>query len=96
MRGGFVYIMTNKPFGTLYIGVTAVLSARIYQHRCGEGSAFCRRYNLTKLVWAEELPTIREAITREKAMKEWPRKWKLALICEANPNWDDLYETLNH
>ena len=96
MRGGYVYIMTNKPFGTLYIGVTADLSARVHQHRSREGSAFCKRYNLTKLVWAEELPTIEEAIAREKAMKEWPRKWKLATIHAMNPNWDDLYLTFNH
>jgi putative endonuclease len=89
-RGGWTYIMTNKPRGVLYIGVTADLSARIEQHRTGLGSAFCRRYGLDRLVLAEEHPTILEAIAREKAMKAWKRDWKIELIEAANPAWDDL------
>lgn len=95
MIGGFVSIMTNKPHGTLFIGVTADLAARVFQDRTGQGSVFCKRYNLIQLVWAEYSSTIEEAIAREKALKEWPRKWKLKLIHEANTNWDDLYESLN-
>ena len=95
MRGGFVYIMTNKPHGVLYIGVTADLVARAWQHRNRTGSKFCRRYNCEQLVYCEQLPTIEEAIAREKAMKAWPRLWKLQLIHSANPNWNDLFETLN-
>ena len=94
MRGGWVYIMTNKPGGVLYVGVTANIAARVHQHRNGEGSSFCRRYNLTRLVLAEPYPTIDEAIRREKAMKEWQRAWKIRLIEERNPNWNDLYEAL--
>ena len=66
MKGGWVYILTNKPQGILYIGVTADLAARIHQHRNGQGSSFCRRYNLRRLVLAEEYPRIDEAIAREK------------------------------
>ena len=95
MRGGWTYILTNKPRGTLYTGVTADLPARIYQHRAGEGSSFCRRYNLTRLVLAEPHATIEEAIAREKALKEWRREWKVRLIEAANPAWDDLFETVN-
>ena len=94
MHGGFVYIMTNKPFGVLYTGVTAQLAARIMQHRTGAGSKFCRRYNCDKLVLVEEYPTIEEAIAREKAIKAWPRLWKLEIIQAVNPNWEDLFERL--
>jgi len=95
MRGGFVYIMTNGPHGTLYIGVTADIAARVYQHRQGTGSEFCRKHGLTRLVYAESYPTIEEAIAREKAMKRWKRQWKLRLIRKANPDWNDLWEVIN-
>ena len=94
MLGGYVYIMTNKPFGVLYTGVTADMAARAFQHREGTGSKFCRRYNCDKLVLVEQYLTIEEAIAREKAIKAWRRLWKLELIQAANPNWDDLYEQL--
>jgi putative endonuclease len=92
--GGWVYIMTNKRDGVLYVGVTADLPARIMQHRTGQGSAFCRRYGLNRLVYAEPLESIYEAITREKAMKAWKRAWKVELIEKLNPAWDDLFEQL--
>ena len=95
MKGGWVYIMTNKPGGALYIGVAADLVARVAQHREGSGSRHCRRYNLTRLVHAEHYPTIDEAIAREKAMKEWHRAWKLRRIEESNPGWADLWEQIN-
>ena len=88
MRGGWVYIMTNRPRGVPYIGVTADLSARIDQHKIGKGSGFCRRYGLDRLVYAEEFPTIEEAIAREKAMKAWKRAWKIELIETVNPEVD--------
>jgi putative endonuclease len=94
MKGGWVYIMTNKPGGVLYIGVCADIVARVAQHRDGKGSSFCQRYNLKRLVLAEPYPTIDEAIAREKAMKEWQRAWKIKLIEEANPSWDDLWEVI--
>lgn len=90
MRGGYVYVMTNKAHGVLYTGVTADLPARVWQHRSGTGSKYCRKYNCDKLVLTEPFPTIEEAIAREKAVKAWPRLWKLQFIQAANPNWDDL------
>ncbi|WP_420138695.1 GIY-YIG nuclease family protein [Sphingomonas sp.] len=95
MKPGYVYIMTNRPNGTLYIGVTADIAARVTQHRSGTGADFCKRYDLTQLVHVEPYPTIQEAIAREKAMKAWQCSWKLKLISSANPDWDDLYLTLN-
>lgn len=90
MKGGWVYIMTNKPRGVPYIGVTADIDRRIWQHRNGGGSAFCRRYGLDRLVLVEEYPTIEEAIRREKQLKNWQREWKIELIEASNPDWIDL------
>ena len=87
----WVYIMSNRRDGVLYIGVTADLSRRIVQHREGKGSAFCRRYGLTRLVYAEEHDSIEDAIAREKAMKAWKRAWKIELVEGVNPEWDDLF-----
>jgi putative endonuclease len=95
MEGGRVYILTNKPHGVLYVGVTADLARRVAQHRLGEGGAFTRRYNCSRLVHAEAHGSIEDAIAREKAIKAWPRLWKLRLIQEHNPRWDDLFESLN-
>ncbi|MBI1402547.1 MAG: GIY-YIG nuclease family protein [Porphyrobacter sp.] len=93
--GGWVYIMTNKRGGVLYIGVTADLPARIMQHRQGKGSAFCRRYGLDRLAYAEPHADITDAIAREKAMKAWKRSWKIELIEKTNPEWDDLFERIH-
>ena len=87
----WVYIMSNREDGVLYIGLTADLSRRIVQHREGKGSAFCRRYGLTRLVYAEEHDSIGDAIAREKAMKAWKRAWKIELVEGVNPEWDDLF-----
>ena len=92
--GGWVNIMTNKRDGVLYIGITADLPARVWQHKSGTGSAFCRRYGLDRLVYAEQHCDIRDAIVREKAMKAWKRAWKVELIEKANPAWSDLSEHL--
>jgi putative endonuclease len=96
VQGGWVYIMTNRPHGVLYVGVTADLRARVMQHRTGEGSKFCKRYNCVRLVYAEAHGTITDAIRREKALKAWPRLWKLNLIAQHNATWDDLFVSLNH
>jgi putative endonuclease len=87
----WVYIMTNGPSGTLYIGVTGDLVTRVHQHRHGSGSEFCRKYGLTRLVYTEPHARMDEAIAREKAIN----KWKLRLIGQANPDWSDLWETIN-
>ena len=90
----WVYIMSNRRDGVLYIGVTSDLSRRIIQHREGKGSAFCRRYGLTRLVYAEKHDSIEDAIAREKAMKAWKRAWKIELIEGVNPAWDDLFDVV--
>ena len=90
--GGWVYSMTNRRDGVLYIGVTSDLAARVHQHRTGKGSSLCRRYGLTRLVYVEEHDDIHSAILREKAMKVWQRAWKIELLETANPEWDDLFE----
>jgi putative endonuclease len=95
MRGGWVYVMADRYRGTLYIGVTSNLSARVWAHREGRGSKFCARYRLTRLVYSEQVLTIYEAIVREKTMKKWERAWKIELIERANPDWDDLWEQIN-
>lgn len=93
--GGWVYIMSNGAHGTLYIGVTANIAARVYQHRAGTGSEFCREHGLTRLVYVERHERIEDAIAREKAMKRWKRAWKLRLIRQVNPYWEDLFEQIN-
>ena len=95
VKGGHVYIMADRYRGTIYIGVTAQLAFRIYQHRTGGGSDFCIRYRLDRLVYAEAHDDIRGAIAREKAMKKWKREWKIKLIEEQNPDWVDLFAALN-
>ena len=95
MKGGWVYIMSNGPHGTLYIGVTANLAARITAHREGRGSEFCRKHNLVRLVYVERHEDIEDAIAREKAMKRWKRQWKLRLIRQQNPEWGDLFDLIN-
>ena len=90
-----VYIMASQRNGTLYIGVTNHLAARAFQHRSGHGSRFTSKYAVTRLVWYEHHADINEAIGREKQLKKWERRWKLELIESVNPDWADLYETLN-
>ncbi|MEM6382970.1 MAG: GIY-YIG nuclease family protein [Pseudomonadota bacterium] len=92
---GTVYIMASKPFGTLYIGVTNDIRRRAFEHREGLVEGFTRIYDCTLLVWYEQHATIEAAIQREKSLKRYPRQWKLNLIGEMNPDWTDLYETLN-
>jgi putative endonuclease len=94
MRGGFVYIMTNRPNGTLYFGVTSDLARRAWERREGVFEGFTKRYGLKRLVWHETHDDIRAAIQREKTMKHWPRAWKVRLILEMNPEWRDLYDEL--
>ena len=94
-KGGYVYIMADRYRGTLYIGVTADIAARTVQHRAGKGGSFTARYDLTRLVYVEHHDDIEDAIAREKAMKKWNRAWKIRRIEEQNPDWDDLFETLN-
>ncbi len=94
-RGGWVYILANRRGGALYTGVTGDLAARMTRHRAGEGSAFCARYAITRLVHAEWHDRIEDAIAREKAVKKWRRAWKVKLIEQGNPDWRDRWFDLN-
>jgi putative endonuclease len=89
-----VYILTNKPRGTLYIGVTSNLTQRIWQHKNKVTTGFTEKHGLDKLVWYELHEEVIPAIQREKALKAWKRIWKIKLIEEMNPNWQDLYDDL--
>jgi putative endonuclease len=93
-KGGWVYIMADRYRGAMYVGVTAHLAVRIVQHRSGKGSDFCRRYGLTRLVWAERGNAIEDCIAHEKRIKRWRREWKFAVIEKGNPDWVDLFDTL--
>jgi putative endonuclease len=94
MLGGWVYIVTNKPRGTLYVGVTSDIRRRAWEHRDGLVEGFTKRYRLKHLVYVERHDEIEQAIQREKLIKKWPRAWKVDLILKSNPSWADLYDTL--
>src|SRR5206468_1592082 len=90
----FVYMMASRIGGTIYIGVTGRLRQRAWEHKNDVGEGFTRRYGVHRLVWFEAFDDVREANLREKQMKEWKRAWKVRLIQEKNPNWDDLFPGL--
>lgn len=94
MKNPCVYILASQRNGTLYVGVTANLVQRVWQHKEGVVEGFTKRYGVKTLVWYEMHASMPEAIAREKALKEWRRAWKLKLIEAGNPGWHDLYETL--
>ena len=91
MNQYYVYIMTNRS-GTLYTGVTNDLMRRVYEHRQKLVEGFTKRYNISKLVYYEETNSVESAIAREKQIKGWVRKKKVALIESMNPYWQDLSE----
>ena len=86
--------MTNRPNGTLYVGVTSGLARRLWEHRGGVADGFTKKHGLKRFVWAERHDDIRSAIQREHNLKHWPRAWKAQLILAGNPGWNDLYEQL--
>ncbi len=92
--GGYTYILASKKYGTLYIGVTSDLIKRIWQHREGVVEGFTDKYIVHKLVHFEAFDEITFAIEREKQLKRWHRPWKINLIEENNPDWEDLYSSL--
>ncbi|WP_024589078.1 GIY-YIG nuclease family protein [Aliihoeflea sp. 2WW] len=89
-RRGYVYILASQKNGTLYIGVTSDLAARLLQHQSGTGAEFTARYGVMRLVWFDEYELITQAITTEKTMKKWPRQWKINAIEARNPHWHDI------
>lgn len=90
-----VSILADRKNGTLYVGVTSNLAARVFQHRNKEVAGFTKKYGVDRLVWAELHDTMETAIAREKQIKKWNRAWKIQLIEQENPEWDDLYDRLN-
>ncbi len=93
-QGGWVYIMSDRYRGTMYVGVTADLAMRAHQHRTGKGSEFCAKYGLSRLVWAERGDDIASCIEHEKRIKKWRRQFKFDLIERGNPDWQDLFGQL--
>ncbi|WP_082316568.1 GIY-YIG nuclease family protein [Mangrovimonas sp. ST2L15] len=90
----WVYILTNKPRGVLYIGITGGIDDRMERH-LSSNSGFTSRYKLRKLVYYEEYQYVYDAIKREKQLKNWHRDWKINLIEGLNPEWKDLYRPLD-
>ncbi|MDL2200938.1 GIY-YIG nuclease family protein [Halopseudomonas aestusnigri] len=89
-----VYILASQRNGTLYVGVTSNLLKRIWEHRNGVVSGFTQRYRIHQLVYFEQAADMLSAISREKQLKRWKRQWKINLIEQSNPAWDDLYTRL--
>ena len=92
MKRCFVYILANRRYGVLYVGVTTNLSNRLFQHRKKLVLGFTNTYGVTKLVYLEEFSSLLEARARERALKRWRRAWKLKLVGDFNPEWRDLAE----
>jgi putative endonuclease len=91
---GYVYILASKKHGTLYIGVTSDLPKRIWEHKQKATKGFTEKYEVDRLVYYEVFDDMTHAILREKQMKTWKRDWKIRLIEEHNPDWNDLYESI--
>jgi putative endonuclease len=89
-----VYLLASRRNGTLYVGVTSNLAQRVWQHQNDLVEGFTKRYGVHMLVWYQVHATMESAITRERAIKEWRRAWKIALIEKSNPQWRDLSEEL--
>ena len=89
-----VYILANKPDGTLYVGVTTNLTQRIWQHKNDLIEGFTKRYGIHRLVWYELHESMESTIQKEKAIKKWNRAWKIELIEKKNPTWRDLYDEI--
>jgi putative endonuclease len=85
-----IYILASQRNGTIYIGMTNDLQRRVYQHKTGTKKGFTQKYGVSMLVYFEEFQQVNQTIERENNMKKWKRNWKLKLIEEENPNWDDL------
>ena len=89
-----VYLLASERNGTLYVGVTSNLVKRVWEHKSHFVDGFTKKYQVDCLVWYEVHATMESAIQREKAIKEWRRAWKLRLIEEFNPDWNDLYDSV--
>lgn len=90
----YIYMLASQKNGTIYKGMTSDLVKRIGQHKFEKGSAFTTKYEVKKLVWYKHCGTAEEAIKWEKRLRRYPREWKINLIEENNPNWEDLYDSI--
>ena len=90
-KGPCVYILASRSHGVLYVGVTADLQKRVWEHRTGVITGFTQRYGVHRLVWFEQHQQMDSAIQREKRLKRWRRAWKVGLVEAGNPEWRDLY-----
>lgn len=86
----YIYILTNKPRGTLYVGMTTDLSKRVFQHRNNQYFGFSKKYNLKRLVYVEKVMDFETTRKRESQLKNWRRDWKIELIENVNPKWEDM------
>ena len=94
MKQYYCYILASKKYGTLYVGITNDLLRRVWEHKDGKADSFTKKYKVNKLVYFDCSLDVRAAIHREKCIKKWNRQWKINLIEEDNPNWEDLYQTI--
>ena len=90
-RSYYVYILASRIGGTLYVGITNDLIRRVFEHKSKSTPGFTERYDVAKLVYFEQFDDPENAIKRERRIKKWNRAWKIRLIEEFNPNWEDLY-----
>ena len=91
----YVYLLSSKPQGTLYVGMTNDLVRRVWEHKIKAVPGFSRKYGTDRLVWFEAHETLESAYRREKQIKEWWRAWKIEMIERDNPYWIDLYPSLS-
>jgi putative endonuclease len=94
MKSYFVYILASHRNGSLYIGVTSNLIKRVYEHKNNLVKGFTEKYKIHRLVYYEQTSEVESAIKREKQLKAWKRRWKLELIENFNPDWQDLYSSI--
>ena len=94
MSQSWVYMMSNRPRGVIYTGVTSDLPQRVYEHKNNITPGFASKHGLKQLVWFETHPNIVLAIKREKGIKNYPREWKINLIEGLNPSWNDLFDQI--
>jgi putative endonuclease len=91
----YIYMLANQKNGTIYKGMTSNIIKRVYEHKEAEGSKFTKKYNVKKLVWYKRCSNWEEAVKWEKRLRRYPRKWKINLIEEVNPDWNDLWMQIN-
>lgn len=95
MKSYWVYILASRKKGTLYTGITSNIGKRVYEHKEKLADGFTKKHGVDKLVYAEECNDADAAHALEKCIKRWKREWKIRLIEELNPEWNDLYDVIN-